>query len=216
MNAISNDFPVHIWQTKSTLLNNSAIDSAIACQECGLCCTGAIFTHIKISNKESSLLPQLKTKAKGADIEMILPCYYFQSNSCSVYANRPKRCQTYTCKLLDKLISGELSLTHALNTIDITKKQVQWLISNISQISNTEFNDSLIETSHINLREHLYIVNISLSKKFDNNTPTSMEYEFCLNALDYLKGLSISFHTSSLLSKYNNLILKMNQNKTID
>jgi len=145
MNTNSNSFPVHLWQTKSTLLFNSAIDSAIACQECGLCCTGAIFTHINISTEESNLLPKLKTRIKDNELEMTLPCHYFKLNSCSVYLDRPRRCKTYICKLLDELISGEISLADALNTINITKKQIEYLKPKVIEILNKETDNLFID-----------------------------------------------------------------------
>jgi len=76
---------------------------------------------------------------------------------------------------------------------------------------NNESEDLTTPSNNNNLRKNLYTIHKLFLEKFDNNyAPTSQEYEFCLNALDYLKGLSLSFHASSLLIKYNNLILKMN------
>lgn len=208
INIDKDDFPVHFGQLKSTLLTNSAIDSGILCQECSLCCTGAIFTHITISDSESTKLQKLNIKRKNDDIKMNLPCPYLEKGSCSVYDMRPKKCQTYTCILLDKVICGEIVLIDAIKIVNVTKEQAKWLSSNVALL----LKDEDIE---MNLRIDLYTINKLFFSRLENDEKlifSAFEYQFCLCALDYLKGLSMYFNVSSLLVKYNNLVIKMQTN----
>ena len=202
-----NSFPVHDNQIKSTIEINTAKQSGELCQDCSLCCNGAMYTYITVSRFEAKKLPKLSIKMRDNKIRMDLPCPYLESGSCSVYTERPKRCRTYTCRLLDKVISGETSFVQAKQITSITKQQVSWLLSKIPDILHRP------QYNEMNLRNYLYEIYELFSSRFKNNEHpvfTEAERNFCLNALDYFKGLAVNFHTSSLLLKYNDLVIKMN------
>ncbi|EDZ61453.1 protein containing UDF0153 [Sulfurimonas gotlandica GD1] len=197
------EFPIHKSQEKSTLTMNSAIASGELCMACGLCCTGAIFSHVTISRNAYKRLPEANVSSTNNKIEMNFPCSFFQEGSCSVYHDRPHKCTSYNCKLVKQVISGETSLIEGKEIVDVSKKQANWLILNMPTL-NYSNGDSL--------RSNLFIAHKLFNSRFkntENPSFTTEEYEFCLNALDYVKGLAISFYTSSLLMKYNDLVMKM-------
>jgi len=138
---------------------------------------------------------------------MHLPCSHLSEGSCSVYEQRPHKCGHYQCILLEKIIYGEVHLTQAKQIIDVTKEQSKWLLSNLTTIIDV---DTL--NNEINLRDNLYNVYRMLANRLKSNENvvfTTLEQEFCLHALDYLKGLKKYFYNSSLLFKYNTLIKQM-------
>jgi len=145
-----NDFDIHDWQEKSTFENNSAIQSSQLCLECGMCCTGLIFSHVSISHNAFSRLPTANVKTVDDTIKMSFPCSFFKEGCCSVYEVRPKKCQSYSCYLLENLIKGEVSFSNASKTINIAKSQALWLLTNIPSILNIPKKNSP------NLRDELY------------------------------------------------------------
>lgn len=85
------------------------------CVSCGLCCDGTIFTHAGISEKEnvaSSVSVYLQRQSDGRDV-LPLGCSLLQDRCCTVYAERPTICRSYSCSLLKAARSGAVSLTEA-------------------------------------------------------------------------------------------------------
>ncbi|NOR58766.1 MAG: hypothetical protein GQ474_09620 [Sulfurimonas sp.] len=209
---IQDDFPIHTGQVKSTLINNSAKESSELCQECSMCCTGVIFSHVTISKNAHNRLPQAKGKIKGGNFKMSFPCQYIQEGSCTVYTERPNRCKTYSCKLLDKVISGEIPFEQANQITTTTKKQVELLRATIALILNIETTNATLQR---NFRNDLHSVHKLFSDRFNGTTDPifeTYEIEFCLHTLDFIKGLYTYFYESSLLEKYNNLVIRVSSN----
>jgi Putative zinc- or iron-chelating domain len=210
---IQDNFPIHTDQVKSTIIKNSAKESSELCQECSMCCTGVIFSHVTISKKAHDKLPKANGKFKGDDFKMSFPCQYIQEGSCTVYTERPNRCKTYSCKLLDKVIRGEIPFEKANQITTITKKQVVLLRETMALILNIETTNLTLQR---NFRDDLHSVHKLFSNRFNDTTDPifeTYEIEFCLNTLDFIKGLYTYFYESSLLEKYNNLVIKISSNK---
>jgi len=187
---------------KSTVETNSAIDGSNLCMECGLCCT-YIFSHVTISKNAYNRLPEVNVKIVDDEIKMQFPCSYYQENICSVYEQRPNNCHTYHCILLIDTIKGNILLEEAQQIVRTTKEQITWLLRHIPNILNTSINED-----EINLRDSLYTIYKLFSDKMNEGKDlSSSESQFCLHVFDYLKGMTKYFEDSSLLIKYNNLIL---------
>ena len=167
-----------------------------------------MFSHITISKDVHDTLIEPNVKIVEDDIKMLLPCSYFKENSCSIYENKPDRCTSYSCSLLDKVIDGSILMSEAKNIANTTKNQANWLLENIPNI----LKDCNLDSS-TSLRVSLYDIYILFNErlKSENYTFEKFEYQFCLNALDYLKGLIKYFHDSSLLHKYNNIVQKISK-----
>jgi len=203
----SNNFPVHDWQVKSTPLNNSGTQSSELCVYCGMCCSGIIFSHVSISDNAYKRLDNPDTIVVDGTHKMQFPCQYLDNCSCTIYGDRPKKCGSFICKLLDNLIDGDMNIEQTKKIVDLTKEQTTWLLKNLGTILNKEIN---YET--VSLRNSLYEVYSLLSNRFkqtQNPSFTDLEYQFCLNALDFFKGMKRYFNDPSMLKKYNNLASKM-------
>lgn len=91
--------------------NTSAHAGSALCQDCGICCTGAIFEHVSFNNNELRHLkvdPVKKTdKQKQA---LPHPCQFLEGPSCGIYPDRPSNCRAYSCETRRQVLNGELSL----------------------------------------------------------------------------------------------------------
>lgn len=79
---------------------------AALCQSCGLCCDGSLFGRVPLGPDEvaparASRLPVLSS---GHAFEQ--PCSAMSTRdgqcSCAIYAERPRACQAFTCRLYDR------------------------------------------------------------------------------------------------------------------
>jgi hypothetical protein len=204
-------FVVHEYFDKSTLDNNSAINSSLICQDCGLCCDGVLFSHVTISANAKNRLPLADTKVVENKIKMKFPCNYMCGSSCSVYHIRPNKCKTYSCNLLKSLIKEEIKYNEAKKILSTTKAQVEWIRENIKYI---EYEKS--SNDKVNFRDELNSIYTSLIKRFDSDDVvfSEEEIEFCLCVLDFCKGCVKYFHDINLLEKYNSLVMRIsNTNK---
>ena len=113
------------------------------CIDCGLCCTGYLFTYAGLDDEEItgaySLGLPIDTLEKPGERYFELPCPLW-NGKCPVYADvrKPKVCGVYKCNFLRTLEAGETDLEQALKTINAMKKMI------------TEFKQGLPETQNRN------------------------------------------------------------------
>jgi hypothetical protein len=60
------------------------------CRSCGLCCDGSLFGRVTLQADEVHL-PVLEQ-----------PCAAHSSSACSIYAERPRACRAFTCRLYER------------------------------------------------------------------------------------------------------------------
>ena len=88
---------------------NPAAGSAL-CVACGLCCSGALFSHAKAEPDELERLAgfglQL-TEVNGAP-RFRLPCHHLAGTACTIYQDRFTICRSFRCELLKRLDRGEI------------------------------------------------------------------------------------------------------------
>ena len=94
------------------------------CLKCGLCCDGTFLSGVPLK-PDDEIAP---LKAVGINIVsdndltvFKLPCAALKNCACTVYANRPQRCQTYKCELLKRFERDEISQQSAVEIIDKVK-----------------------------------------------------------------------------------------------
>jgi hypothetical protein len=92
------------------------------CIECGLCCDGSMFMHVKIDKSDDpTLLKQLGVESvEVRDKPFFLqPCIWQEGKLCRLYNDkrRFKVCKAFKCRLLRQYLSGEISYPSALAVI---------------------------------------------------------------------------------------------------
>ncbi len=111
----------------------SAQQSAELCQACGICCTGAFFSHVTVSSKEAEILKSTAIETHVNKKEKIVfdqPCFALSGTSCSIYDKRPGSCRAFLCKLTRNVLTGETELDSALGTVAELKALTAWLVAN--------------------------------------------------------------------------------------
>lgn len=112
----------------------SAQHSAQLCQACGMCCTGALFSHVNITQKEAEAL-------KGTVIEtypgknnkpvFAQPCLALSGTSCTIYDKRPGSCRAFLCDLTRNVMNGRTDIAAAHEAVSEMKVLMAWLIDNV-------------------------------------------------------------------------------------
>lgn len=88
------------------------------CTSCGLCCDGFLHGHVVLEPNEVE-------RAKALGLPLLTdgrcgfsqPCPKLVECCCSIYDVRPSACSGYECRLLEKLVSGDVTLDAALQTV---------------------------------------------------------------------------------------------------
>ena len=90
------------------------------CSACGICCNGVMFYKVRL---QSGDVPRelralgLKIKHKHTEQFSLQPCPAFQGAQCGIYAQRPERCELFTCRQLKRVALGEIGEDDALEKI---------------------------------------------------------------------------------------------------
>jgi hypothetical protein len=93
---------------------------ALLCPQCALCCNGVLFADVRLQSADDperlvALGVPLKRSARGARFPQ--PCSCLAGNLCRIYADRPARCRSFKCRLLQRTAAGETTPRAALNAI---------------------------------------------------------------------------------------------------
>ena len=64
-------------------------------------------------------------KKRGAITRFIQPCSCLDGKLCRIYAERPARCRTFECRLLQRTQAGEVTERAALRTIQTTRRRAE-------------------------------------------------------------------------------------------
>jgi len=99
-----------------------AMEDAISklCPKCGLCCNGVLFSDVELERgDEPQRLAELGLAfhRKGKKNCLPQPCACLDGTLCRIYANRPERCRTFECRLLQRVQAGSISSHAALKAI---------------------------------------------------------------------------------------------------
>ena len=110
----------------ATIQRMNGIDQL--CPNCGLCCNGVLFADVELrTGDDVQRLAELGLSLEKKDRHQAFaqPCACFDGALCRIYADRPKRCQTFECGLLKRVQVGELGAGTALKTIAHAELQVE-------------------------------------------------------------------------------------------
>ncbi len=92
------------------------------CMSCGLCCEGTLlFIRVALETEEAKSLSQLGQipyqKKGNHDFLLCSPCPNFNDSKCSFYAQRPRICRGYRCKLLKGYLQGTISFGESIELV---------------------------------------------------------------------------------------------------
>lgn len=98
------------------------------CVRCGLCCNGVLFADVELRAGDD---PAGLTEAgvplhyRRGKIKFPQPCPCLENGRCRIYPERPVRCRTFDCRLLQRAMAGKLPLAEARYIIRNTREQVE-------------------------------------------------------------------------------------------
>jgi len=101
------------------------------CVVCGLCCDGSLFSHGHLHYTETAT-PQItawrtagmRINPEGTLWRFELPCHALRGCLCSIYAERPRLCAVFRCKLLEAWEDAQLSDQAAETHVSAIKQQI--------------------------------------------------------------------------------------------
>ena len=100
------------------------LDGSALCLSCGMCCRGMLHGWAKLDPDEWEMAARA-----GLDVfegesgpAFRLPCPRLNGNACEIYGHRPSTCSGYRCGLLEKYLSGAVSLDEAVATAAEAKR----------------------------------------------------------------------------------------------
>ena len=102
--------------------------TSILCTQCGLCCDGSLFADVELASRaEATSLEIMGLVVDDDDANVALlpqPCAALRGRRCGIYAQRPKCCRTFECRLLQDVRRGAVSLEGALEQVAEASRQI--------------------------------------------------------------------------------------------
>lgn len=80
------------------------------CAGCGLCCDGTLFGQVRVTMDEGRRLSAIGHELfdQAGERHFRQPCPSLKHGRCSIYEARPRSCQKFNCKLLERHHKGDL------------------------------------------------------------------------------------------------------------
>jgi hypothetical protein len=109
----------------------SESQGTILCKSCGLCCTGHLFSWVRLRAVELDPSQALGLNVIRSDPRQrgfTQPCPLWQGQ-CTVYTSPhyPRVCRTYKCKLLKEVLDENIPLPESLNVVQQAKEMIREL-----------------------------------------------------------------------------------------
>ncbi len=99
------------------------------CLSCGLCCNGALFGRVAVSEDEAARLRVLGLHVLHPPDEQPLfvqPCAALEEDlRCRVYEARPETCRKFNCLVASALVDREIDLPEALRTVARARQEIR-------------------------------------------------------------------------------------------
>lgn len=128
---------------------SQASEATALCLACGLCCSGHLFSWVRLKAAELTPLENLGLKVIRSDPRQrgfLQPCPMWNGR-CTIYdsPHYPRGCDSYKCKLLRELLDETVSLPKALRTVTRAKEKIRILDSMLSSSKDVSFRERLVE-----------------------------------------------------------------------
>jgi Fe-S-cluster containining protein len=111
------------------------------CSACALCCNGVLFGDVELQEGDDPATLQqagLELRRKGKKKCFAQPCSCLEGNLCGIYSDRPNRCRTFECRLLQRALAGEVSIPEALPLIHRARSQVKKIVELLRQLKQAD------------------------------------------------------------------------------
>jgi Fe-S-cluster containining protein len=95
------------------------------CLACGLCCQGTLHDLVPLDEDELERAARLRLPLYESPLRLAfrLPCPRLDDRRCTVYADRPRTCQSYACGVLRAYGAGEIDEPTALSRIERLREE---------------------------------------------------------------------------------------------
>ena len=120
MTRLSNKSPAQ------ALAANATAAVSQLCPACGLCCNGVIFADVRLQKGDDPVRLAalgLPLERRGKIVRFAQPCSALKGNLCCIYAERPVRCRSFECRVLQRAQTGKLTTAAALKLIQRARRQ---------------------------------------------------------------------------------------------
>ena len=119
------------------------------CKACGLCCSGHLFSWVRLNAPELDPVEKLGLKVIRDDPRQrgfLQPCAMWVDGVCKVYTSPdyPRSCGKYKCKVLRQLLEDDISLQTGLSIIQETLDLIHDIEPLLPKSSAISFRERLI------------------------------------------------------------------------
>jgi uncharacterized protein len=140
------DWDMILRMTDSDEPSNS--QATILCKSCGLCCTGHLFSWVRLNAADLDPSEALGLNVIRSDPRQrgfTQPCPLWDGQ-CTVYTSPhyPRGCRTYQCKLLKLVIEGKSHLPGALDVVQQAMAMIRDVDAFLPNSANVSFRERLI------------------------------------------------------------------------
>jgi hypothetical protein len=127
---------------------SQAAEATELCKACGLCCTGHLFSWVRLKAVELTPLEKLGLNVIRSDPRQrgfTQPCPMW-NGICTIYQSNhyPRGCDSYKCKLLRELLDESVALPKALRTVKQAMKMVREVEVLLPAAPHVSFRERLI------------------------------------------------------------------------
>lgn len=121
------------------------------CKACGLCCSGHLFSWVRLKATELNRLEKLGVEVIRSDPRQrgfLQPCPLW-NGQCTIYASLdyPSGCSAYNCKLLRELLDESVSLPKALRAVKQAKEMIRTVEILLPASTQSSFRERVVEQS---------------------------------------------------------------------
>ena len=106
-----------------------------------MCCNGALFGDVELQLRDDArqlAALGLELFRKGQKQCFNQPCACFDGKWCRIYADRPNRCRTFECRLLQHVQSGKITSDAALKSIAEARRCVDRVRELVRQLGQND------------------------------------------------------------------------------
>jgi uncharacterized protein len=125
------------------------------CLACGLCCDGTLFDGVQLepgddAGRLKSLgLPVKVSRGRTPVTRFPQPCAALCADrTCRLYADRPKQCRTFECKVFKETRTGRTEFAAALRLVTKTRRHADQARRLLARLGDTDERRSLGERFH--------------------------------------------------------------------
>ncbi len=127
---------------------SNATEASELCIACGLCCTGHLFSWVRLKATELTPSEKLGLQVIRNDPRQrgfTQPCPMW-NGTCRIYndPHYPRGCDSYKCKLLRELLDESISLTDAQQIVSDTKDLIRHVEKQLPKSSHASFRERFI------------------------------------------------------------------------